>query len=151
TRPHGDRTPDRVAVVSRKRGRVANERCSCLPALVLTVPAALQLAMEKAGLPLAEHLALAMRLSADRVMPHDEPDGKRRAARKPRFVSAGRDQIEIGRLLPAANLQSIVQSRLRVVLQRVAHILAWTKVVAGRPEIEAFEVNRIETQRIDVL
>ena len=73
--------------------------------VVLHVPAPGALSLEEPVPPLLEDLALAVRLTANRIVTEDETDRKDLAAGEARVVPAAGRQVEVVRFLPAADLQ----------------------------------------------
>src|SRR5207302_6441871 len=104
--PHG------AGSVRRERGWIVDERRALAHRIVLDVPSARTLPSEEAGPPLLEDLSLAVSLATDGVVAQDEPDRKDAPAGEAHVVAAARRQVDDGvRLLPAADLQSIVRRR----------------------------------------
>ena len=66
-------------------------------------------------------------------------------------MAAARRQINGARFLPAANLHSMVRSKLGVTRERVADVVAGTEPVVDRPEVEPAEIDGVESERIDML
>src|SRR5204862_6750803 len=71
------------------------------------------------------------------------------APAEPHFVAAAGRQVEVVCFLPAADLEAIAGRRLRIRLERIADIVAGAEAVVDGPEIEAGEIDRVESERVD--
>src|SRR5258706_5024842 len=121
----GERQSHRVRIVGRGRGGIADERRAVLYRVVLHVPTARALVRQETSLPFLEHFARAVRLAANGIVARNEPQREGPPAWELRFVAAARYQIDSrARLLPAANLQTIVRRALLVMRERLADVVA---------------------------
>ena len=99
-------------IVRRERLRITNEVAAVFHLVVLHVPAAGTLVFEKPRSPFLKHLALAMPLPADRIVPQEKLHGEDGASVESRLVAAGGCQVDsLSGLLPAVNPDAIVGSR----------------------------------------
>ena len=147
--PQDQRQPHRVAVVARQLARVADERGAVGQAVVLHVPLALALLRREPGTPFDEHLPLAVRLSANRVMTRDEPDGEAATVVEPHIVPSSRRQLDLRRLPPAAHLDAVVRRGFGIPGERLADVVTRVGSIRRRPEIEVDEVDGVVSGRVD--
>src|SRR5439155_61691 len=80
--PQRQRDPHGVGIVGRQRRRVADEGGPFAQLVVLDVPAEGAFLLEEPVLPFAKHLALAVRLPANRIVAEDEAHRKDLAIRE---------------------------------------------------------------------
>src|SRR6185503_7598538 len=104
------------------------------------------------GAAFPEHLALAVRLAADRVVPQEEPQGKDPAPGELGFVAAGGDEVEAaGLLLPAAHLQAVEHRARLVELKDLPRVVSLAEPVVDGQEVEDGEVDRVVAEAVDLL
>ena len=59
-------------------------------------------------------------------------------------MAAARGEVHVDAgVLPRAHLHAVVRRALRVVRERRAHVVARSKAIVDRPEIEAREIDRV--------
>src|SRR5262249_8239940 len=132
-------------IVEREGLRHPQERLPLAKPVVVRVPSAESLVFVEARKPLLKDLALAVRLSADRVVAKDEANGKDASTGKDRLVPPGRGQVDRPeRAFPAPDLRVVGDLSPLVELEGVADGVPRLEAVVGRPEVEHFEVDGVE-------